>query len=202
MQSISKLAVSHDRFNSPLLFSMLDEADELKRTIVLDMGELNSCSLEYYNNYLCRLYVSRLIYSICLGSENEDLEPGVWEYNLRKQIDECNIEASELDIVLLWDLPNYLSLEQFSILCRLLVEYCARPVKMHSYIYNTRHMPGKPQAWVLHADKKASYRNTSNSSTDCPGYNQTELKKAAAPFSVEHVVMLPSGVEEYLFTLG
>lgn len=201
MQSISRQEFIDGRCNSPLLFSIFDSLDEDMRSVILDSGELNAFSLDFYNRYACRLYVSRLIYSIIKELNNSTDELDDWANSLNARIDECNIRPSELDIILLWDLPNYLSLPRFELLCKLLHKYCSRPLKMHAYIYNTRYMPDEPQLYILHDDNKVSFRNIANSSMNCPGYSQTELQKQSCPFRVEHVVILSSGIEEYLFTL-
>lgn len=201
MQSISKQVHHHDTINSPLLFGLFDQPDDCSRLVILDSGELNASSLQYYNKYRCRIYVSRLIYSMALQSSVDELDPVEWKTSLSKQIDECDIQLSELDIILLWDLPNYLSLEQLTCLCTLLIEYSSRPLKMHAYIYNTRFMPDRPQSWRIHANDKVSFSSLNENSVPCPVYSQTDLKKHVYPYHVDHVVMLSSGIEEYIFSL-
>jgi len=187
--------------NSPLLFDMLKKLSPEQRHIILDAGCASASSIDYFSNYWCKLFITHSI------SELHKLDPKTtdtaykWHRALIKSFGFYKRDKADLDIVLLWGLPNYLSPEKLKELVEYLLPQTSGRLLVHTYIYTSQQMPAAPANYHIGKDSKITLSSNSDEQIDCPMYHLSDLQSFFNPLKVEHSVMLSSGVQEYLFSV-
>ena len=187
--------------NSPLLFDMIKNLSKDRKQIILDISQANSNSLEYFSDYWCKLYLTNSISEI-YNFENSSINtPHKWHRALVKTMGFYKKDEKEIDMILLWGLPNYLNAEQLKGLITYLLPQCAKKAQLHTYIFNSELMLKAPANYRIHKNKVSIHQQPITEEINCPMYNLNALQKHLSPFKLDHSVMLSSGIQEYIFHL-
>ena len=187
--------------NSPLLFEMIKNLSKDRKQIILDISQANSNSLEYFSDYWCKLYLTNSINDI-YNFESATLNtPHKWHRALVKTMGFYKKDKKEIDIILLWGLPNYLNTEQLKGLISYLLPQCAKNAQLHTYIFNSELMLRAPANYRINNNKVSIHQQPLAEEIKCPMYNLNDLQKHLSPFKLDHSVMLSSGIQEYIFHL-
>ena len=187
--------------NSPLLFDMLANMSSIHKHTILDVGRVSGSSIEFFGDYWCKLYISNSV------SEIHKLDPAIidtphkWHRALVKTLEFYKRKKADLDVILLWDLLNYLTPDHLDGLISYLLPHSSERVLIHAYLYSARQMPAVPANYHILKDNTVAIDAGSAIQTDCPMYHQTVLQKYMSPLKVNRAVMLSSGIQEYLFQL-
>ena len=187
--------------NSPLLFDMLTALLPAQQHIILDVGQASGSSIDYFNDYWCKVFIADF------ASKVHKLDPVTidnrhkWHRTLVRSIGLYKRNRAGLDVILLWDLPNYLSPDHLKGLISYLLPHVSEHVLIHAYLYSARRMPARPANYHIQANRTIAVNYGTEDSVDSPMYHQTVLQKYLAPFTVKRAVMLSSGIQEYLFHL-
>ncbi len=197
----SETASDRIRINSPLLFKLFSSLPDHKHSI-LDISRANPQSLNFFADFSCKLYLSNSINELAtLKNENIDT-PHKWHRALVKSMGFYKKDSTGLNIILLWGYPNYLSEEQLKGLIEYLLPQSSPRAFLHMYIHNSEHMAEHPANYRISEENKVMIcPEGSQIPANCPCYNLKQLEKLLTPFSLDHSVMLSSGIQEYLFQL-
>ena len=103
-----------------------------------------------------------------------------------------------LDLLLLWDLPNYLDGKVLRAIIEYLLPHCSDDAILHIYIHTRERMPVKPGTYTIGSSNKVCVKRNSSEKTQSPMYYKESLQKALSPFLVQRGVLLSNGVQEYL----
>lgn len=186
--------------NSPLLFEMLKKLSLTEQCTVLDMGRACQSSIDFFSDYWCKLFITDTISELFELNSKTDDAPQAWLKSLDRTINLYQQEKPNLDMILLWSLPNYLSPGHLKTLIEYLLRGTSRGIKLHTYIYNTQMMPAAPASYHINRDRSVALSPVSSEQKTCPLYHLAELHSCFNPFKVEHAVMLSSGIQEYVFS--
>ena len=182
--------------NSPLLSGVLAALEEDARVEVLDLTPANAGLLEYFARYHCKLYLPACRDALCQvpAGEPDELEkiPQILQRLLPLRAQDG------LDLLLLWDLPNYLHREVLKGLIRHLLPQLSRGAVLHTYIHTRQTMPQQPGNFTLTADGKVSVDLAGQGTLASPMYYQELLHKLLDPFRVERGMLLANGLQEYV----
>jgi len=186
---------------SPLLFGVLQSLDPDKRLNVLDLSPANPSLIEHFSNYHCKLFL-----------------PGCRDALLEQEIDEEDDDASLLrktqrvltlpeisasfDLILLWDLPNYLDKRLLQALMTLLSGYADKSSVLHSYIHTRQTMPNTPAGFRFSPEQNVIVEISAPWTAACPAYHQALLNKLMSPFKVNRGMLLSNGLQEYLLHIN
>jgi len=201
MREVKQLAEQETRYsiNSPLLFGVLSALDPETRFNVLDLSPANPELVEYFSGYRCKLVLP--------GCRDEllDLKPD--EEDASKPTIETEINASlpsraagelPLNLILLWDLPNFLDKRVLRALAAQLAERCDHNTVLHTYIHTRQNMPDQPADYRLMPDNHILVDIAGTWNTPCPMYYQEMLHKLLAPFRIVRGMLLSNGLQEYI----
>ena len=192
------------KIRSSLLSRLFPEEINSKKLTIVDTNKLSPVSLKFFNNYWCKLIVTDIssdIANINLITSNLDDEENV-QKSIQKVIDSFIFSDDNIDIILLWDLLNYLTLEQIQSIFKN-ISRCGNGDKyIHAYFYDSGKMPSKPLSYRISSSNEIMVLAEENSYIDCPLYHRAAIQKHSLPFEIDSTVMLPSGMQEYLFYLG
>lgn len=199
MRSVNQPAEQETRYqlNSPLLFGVLHSFATDSCIEVLDLAPANTCLLDYFSQYHCLLHLPGCRDELLAFHFNDEEEPPIASV-LKRCLPMHNSKQGALDILLLWDLPNYLHIGVLSALISHLTRNFSERTVIHTYIHTRQTMPERPGVYTLAQDKHVTVEMQTAWTAKSPMYYQELLHKVFAPFRVDRGMLLANGLQEYI----
>lgn len=181
--------------DSLALKTLLDELPAGGRVRVLDLGPAVGANLEFLSRrYSCRLQVGDLYRSAAAAGRrwgDPDADPA-------PLLPELLPLSDEIDLVLAWDLLNYLTRKQIGALARHLGDACAPGARLLTMIATGAEMPREPLTYLLRGDGTLLYRGRGRHTRPAPRYRPAEIDELTPGFTVDRSFLLRHGIQEYL----
>jgi hypothetical protein len=185
--------------NSPLFASLLEWMGRKPHLSILDLGPARAANLEMLSRFSCKLFIEDA-HELIAAFTNDAIADrtvldgwlGQWSAG----------GTGSLDVVLAWDIFNYLD----PALCRSFMErltpLLASGAHLYLTVYSQKDMPALPMQFTLLAADRMAYRPLSHATRPSPRFNQTELIRRLRDFTVVKSVLLRNGMQEYLLKLS
>jgi hypothetical protein len=185
-----------ETFSSPGLVEALrgfaDEGD----CRVLDLGSAVSANVEYLSPFASKIQIVDAIERDLRTDPAEGT--GVCRLSsLRSLIDE---HRKSFNLVLLWDVLNYLTPEQTERVITVVAELCLPSARLHAIIFATETMPEMPNRYRIIDGGRLAYEPTSTFLRGAPNLPPAIVEKLLKGFRIEHSFVLRHGVHEYVAT--
>lgn len=168
-----------------------------RKSHILDLGPALGANVDYFAQFSCKLYIEdfyRTLTSFDYFSPEDGFSyEAVLEYLLPFR------KSTRFDIILFWDLLNYLERDVFEHLVRHLSQYCTSGSLALALISTLKHIPEKPMNFRIVDSHTLSYESNSTVLRPCPRYQQTDLNHLMPDFRVCNSFLLRNGFKEYLF---
>ena len=180
----------------PVFASLMDVMGKKANWVILDLGPARAANLELLSRFRCKLFIEDAHELI----EGFTGVPAADETVLKRWLAQwtAGITAESIDVVLAWDIFNYLK----PALCRIFLDHVTPLLRADAYlyllVYSQREMPALPMHFKAVAADKMEYQPLTGGTRPSPRYNQTELMKLLRNFSVTKSVLLRNGMQEYL----
>jgi hypothetical protein len=187
--------------NSPLLFGVLKAIDPESRADILDLAPATPELLNYFSSYHCRLCLPGCRDALLKLHVEEDQDELTLSHIFNSLMPLPDRDSKPLDLILLWDLPNYLDKQ---VLAALIAHYTScidSHTVLHIYIHTHQTMPEKPADYRLDRDNKILVESSTAWDAVSPMYYQELLHKVVKPFRVERGVLLANGLQEYILRI-
>lgn len=187
-----------EKFNAPLFRSLVDGLSARERWVVLDLGAARTQTIALFGQHRCRLDIANL------ADELTELNALPQRTQVQQAVDEvlpkCNGEAT--DLVLCWDLMNYLERPALSAVMSGIAARCRRGTLVHALIfYSHTHMPTQPGCYVPQKDNSLIDVAASLGERPAPRYSPDDLKQCLTDYSIERARLLSNGMQKFLFSL-
>jgi len=188
--------------NSPLLSSLMSDYAEQDYFEILDLMPASGQFIDLFSAHHCKLYLPGCHAALsalnldALDSENKLNSAFINSLGFKQQ------NKAALNLILLWDLPNYLEARLLQALVQYLLPHCAAKVMLHTYIHTREQMPVTPANYKLQNDRRVAVEQTNTQTCLSPMYYQESLQKAMSPFLVQRGILLSGGMKEYIMRLG
>lgn len=183
------------------LFAMAVEAfEDDRRHVVLDLGRARAGTVDLFGRYRCRLDVVDLPGRLAELPDVEDEEgPQAVERWLDGLLPPAHGET--VDLVLCWNLLNYLPAAVIEALGRRLAERASPRARLHALIeYRATRMPAVPASFApVGLELLADPDEAALEAIPAPRYSPKELEKRLPGFSSEKTMLLGNGMQEYLY---
>ena len=172
--------------------------DDRKHTI-LDLGPALGANVEFWARHPCRLYIEDFYrdFTARAAEENEEEPKGANLADLMPFNDETSF-----DIVLTWDLFNYLNLAQLESLVRHVSHFCKPGAALFALISSQPDIPDQPTVFRILDTERMAYETRTQTTRPCPRHQPRELAKAMGLFQVSSSFLLRNGIQEYVFVRG
>lgn len=187
---------------TPLFQNLVSRLDDEKRHVVLDLGAASTAMLGLLSRARCRVEIVDFAHFGGIDMLN-NAEPGppllaAAESWIREQ------PAHDLiDLILCWDLPNYLTLDALSALMHAVGRRARPGAVAHALIcYADREMRDSPGRFVPTSDGELTDFGTPGLAVAAPRYSPEDLQKNMGPFVIDRARLLRNGMQEYQFRLG
>jgi hypothetical protein len=164
---------------------------------VLDLGPALSANIEFFSSLQCKVYVEHLSTLLrklnTAPADEEGTDPS-------EALGELLSFAGDtrFDVVLAWDLFNYLEPPALDALIARLVRFCNRGTLLFALVCIGKHMPDAPMGITIAAQDRLFYEVASTNTRRCPQYSSPVLLKKLQGFSVVRSYLLQNNIQEYV----
>lgn len=187
--------------NAPLFRQLVGQLDGAGRRIVLDLGAASTPMLSLLGRSRCRVEIADLPDEGGIDRLNSDLSPDGLVALAASLLPKHRSDEA-VDLVLCWDLLNYLKPNAMSALMSTIAARGRPGMLAHALIvYSERSMSARPGRYVPTEDLKLLDRSSPAAMIAAPRYSPEFLGSNLGKFAIEHARLLGNGMQEFVFRL-
>ena len=193
IQKIKSEPVVHSSLGLQALCQRLQDYAECN---ILELGPVRTGNIEFWSQFNPFIYVADLRASLPLPfSPVEDTEPPKpdWDRLLNLPNDH------NFDVILSWDLLNYLDLTSVSSLIEYLKRFCRPEAVLFTLIFDQKQMPEEITVYRINDEAHLTYEFAGSEMRDCPRHQPRAIEGVMSHFRISNSFRLRNGVVEYLF---
>lgn len=161
---------------------------------VLDLGSASGANVSFFAELGCKLFIADLNSSLFSAGTPADRAEAL-DLALGRDIP----EGERFDLILLWDLLDYLDDPEIRILAARLSPLCRDGALLYSMVSIRKEIPDRPSRFEIRATDTISYYPGSNLQRAAPLHKEPDLAKLMPDLEVESTFLLRHGTQEYLF---
>lgn len=165
---------------------------------VLDLGQARTANLDFFSRYGGRLTVADFYSGLRparASSMNDD------ERKAKAFAELLDYETStRFDLILAWDLLNYLTPQEHELLMTSLEPFCLPGTALLAFVSTQREMPPAPSVYWIQDEDTLVYEEREGRPRPCPRYLEQDLLKRMPSLTVEYRYQLRNGMLEYVFS--
>ena len=109
-------------------------------------------------------------------------------------------EDTRFDLILAWDLLNYLEPEQIGVLGRRLAGFSYGVTRLFAMVAMHREIPARPCAFRIRDAETLDYEALTPRTRPAPRHTEPALRRLLPGFDVASTCVLRNGMQEYVFT--
>ncbi len=177
------------------LNTLLDVLVEGRKYAILDLGQATGVNVDFWSRFPCRIYIEDFYHNYHALSGEDPEHPRV------ARLPELLAYSPDttFDVILAWDVLNYLELEDIDALIRHLRPRCQPGTFLFALISSQPEIPEEPNLFkIIDRDRMISQLRTSRSRPS-PRYHPKDLARILAPFEVSSSFLLRNGIQEFVF---
>jgi hypothetical protein len=166
---------------------------------ILDLGPVRSANIEFWSHFNPFMYIADLRSGLPLpvsaanDSEDADFVEPDWNHLLALP------EGRSFDVILAWDLLNYLELRSVASLIRFLKGYCRPGTVLFTLIFDQKEMPEEITAYRIMDESHLAYEYCSSRMRVCPRHQPRAMTGVMSHFQASNSFRLRNGIVEFLF---
>jgi hypothetical protein len=184
--------------NSLGLKALCQRIQDFPTCEVLELGPVRKENIEFWSQITPSIYVADLRSSLPLPVLPDDPEnPEVPKQDWHQLIGLP--EERRFDVILVWDLLNYLKLSDVSDLVEYLCGFCRPGTVLFTLIFDNQKMPEDITVYRIVDESHLSYEFGQAETGDCPRHQPHALTQIMRQFRVSNSFRLRNGVIEYIF---
>ena len=176
--------------SSPALKALFEEIEGGHLRRVLDLGPASGENVSFFAERACTLHVEDLYTTL---RDRAAAGPGRGGQVLPLSPD------TGFDVVLTWDLFNYLDPEELAALARQLKRLCTPGALLYSMIGYLAEIPDRPTRYRLLDSGTLLYDPPSTLSSASKRYSTRDLNQVLRGFRMHTSFLLRNGYQEFLF---
>lgn len=165
---------------------------------VLDLGPAIGRNVQFLSSFISKLFIADLYGTICKQAGRGGMDRVKLDQILSRDLPPTS--QNPIDLILVWDLLNYLDREQVTTLGRHLAGLCRRDSLVLALLSTLPTIPELPGRYLMLDPETLRYENSSKRERRSPGYKEPDLEKLMPAFEVETSYLLRSGIQEYVLT--
>ncbi len=163
----------------------------------LDFGPADASIVDYFSQFHCRLTLWDISSQVSKIRIDDDDEENSEKTKIGSMLDFDS--SPECDLVLCWDLLNYLQQDFLGEFARQLYEHINPGGVVHAFIASGQQLPMEPASYTLLSDGRMQRFFTNTTRPNPRVYFQQQLQRVLSPLVIEKAVLLRNGMQEYLF---
>lgn len=177
------------------LNTLLDFMQEGCKYSVLDLGQAFGVNVSFWSRFLCRIYVEDFYhhYRAATATNPDNSRSATMAEIMAFSPD------TVFDVILAWDLLNYLELEEIDVLIGHLNRWCRPGTFLFALISSQPEIPEEPNIFKIVDRERMISQARSNTLRLSPRYHPKDLARILAPFEVSSSFLLRNGIQEFVF---
>jgi len=183
---------------SPILKLLSRKLEEDRRFEILDLGPALNENIGYFSQYRCKVHIDDFYSSFrdfdFFAPADEGSLDNLFSYLLPLPAD------ARFDIVFLWDILNYMKLEECGYLFDHIQKHSRPGTAVFAMIYTRREMPEVPISFRIADNGRIHYDSNSSITKTCPRHEGPSLEEKLGRFRITNSYLLRNGFKEYLLT--
>ncbi|MBU2478679.1 MAG: hypothetical protein KKA36_06275 [Gammaproteobacteria bacterium] len=183
--------------NSPLFKTLIDYVQTAGRCSVLDLGPAFGSNVTFFGELRCKLQIADCAAALLELNAREEIGPEVYARELQRLLPLAG--KHPFDVILTWDLLNYLHKPLYTALMTHLSPCVSGDTWLHAYISSRRDMAASPQQYRPNHEGRVVLMDASAATQPSPCYPQQTLRTLMPRFDVSRATLLQNGMQEYLF---
>lgn len=186
-------------FKAPLIHELVGGLDESQRLIVLDLGAASTHLLAQLGRARCRVEIADLVHFDGIARLNS-ADTATAQLEVADALLPNRTANDAIDLVLCWDLPNYLTLDALAALMTAIAYRAAPRALAHALIYYAeREMPQRPGRFVPNEAGELVNLSATESRVAAPRYSPEAIGQHIGDFEIDRARLLGNGMQEFLF---
>ena len=179
------------------LNALLNQLEGQTGYSVLDLGPACGVNIAFWSQFGCKIFVEDLYRSVApylvKGTDEEPAEIPFAELLPFS-------EDVRFDVILAWDLFNYLHQKQLEALIAYLARFCRPGTYLFALLSVMQQIPSEPYLYRILDNERMVYESHSPGMRVSPRYQPRDVNRLMAGFNVSSSYLLRHGVQEYVFT--
>jgi hypothetical protein len=176
-----------------LLFDRLQSGG---RHLILDLGPAVGDNVQFFAQLSCKLFIADLYESLFAPASRQP--DGLRTFRKLLQTDLPTTDGQAVDLILAWDLLNYLEPEYLRVLAESLASYSHRGTQMFAMVATHKEMPAKPTVFRIRDYEHLIFQPDEQWRRPSPRYTEPDLVRGMPGFEVDVSFLLRNGLQEYL----
>lgn len=185
-------------YNSLGLRALLDRIRDDRSYTILDLGPALEANVRFWSEFSCRLHIHDLYGRF--REKKVAVRPG-------EEFGEATISAlldfsdeTVFDIVLAWDLFNYLDLRELEAFVQKLGRWCRRGTRLFALVSSLPRISAVPLRIRILSHEQLTCELSSERTRPCPRHSPRDITRAMGRFTVSRSFLSRHGIQEYIFT--
>lgn len=194
-RSQGAVAVAEPDVHKSLALSALFDEIRGRKVQVLDLGSAVGSNVEFLSQYGCKLYIEDLYAALTArtsSGEGDLAGPEFFAEFLSLP------EDTVFDVILAWDLFNYLQRKELPALGEQLRRYSRKGTLVLSLISYHKQIPAQPYRFKIRDEQSLIYERRSGTDRPSPRFAPAEVTGLLKGFRVDRSFLLQHGIQEYL----
>jgi hypothetical protein len=181
-------------YRSPSLKVLVSHLNDTGARNILDLGTAIGTNVEFFSRFSCRLQIVDLPGALA----SKELQPLLKVDPTAAFRRVLPSGGDPFDVVLTWDVLNYLSRDQFRSLTGELWRLCRPGALLLAFISTAREILGSPSVFKIVDSQTLLAQPHTNAVRPSPRFPPAEVERLAPGFVVVQAVRMRHGVQEYL----
>lgn len=183
-------------FESPCLKLLFERLSTGGRHLILDLGPAVGENVRFFARLSCKIYVADLYESLFAPSSRQPESNRAFQSMLGRELP--SVDGQAIDVILAWDLLNYLTGDQQQILAAAIAPYCHQRTLLFAMIATRKEMPAKPTIFHILDREHLSFEPDRQWRRTSPRYTEPDLRRGMPDFEVDVSFLLRNGLQEYM----
>ncbi|HEY2291270.1 MAG TPA: methyltransferase domain-containing protein [Thermoanaerobaculia bacterium] len=186
-----QVEVEPDVHRSLALAALCEEIRRRKLT-VLDLGSAVGSNVEFLSQFGCKLFIEDLYAALSTRMDGDLAGPGFFAEFLSVP------EDTRFDVILAWDLFDYLQRKELATFAEQLRRYTNRGALIFALISYLKTIPAQPYRFRIKDDQHLIYERRTGAERPSPRLAPAEVTNLLKEFRVDRSFLLKHGIQEYL----
>jgi|GEM_PF-2436148 len=183
---------------SPILSDLLNSLSSEEYLEVLDIIPANQGVIDAFSGLNCKLHLPGCLAGLSEITTQKYDTPTKLHRAFTRLFGFYKRQRASLNVILLWDLPNYLEKPVMSALINYLSEHLHDSARLHFYIHTKHLIPASPGRYTIEPGGEVFSQNSDDKMVESPLYFQEALQTLMQPFMVKRSMLLSGGLQEYV----
>ena len=178
--------------------SIWDTFENVAKPRILDLGEAQTDSFNFYSEHSCYLTIADCIQTLIqLNWPNEENPNALLTQKIEKIIPYTN---KKYDLILGWDSFNYIPPKILPFVHNHLLQFCTKKTIIHGFIFTSENRPKETGRFKIFKANEIKHTVRSDEVARHTPLTPYTINKAMPNFKYARSVLMRSGLQEFMLT--